>query len=243
MELRILATGSHGNGYLLVHGDDMLLIDPGVDMQTIYRAVDYKLTALQGCLTGHFHNDHSKSAVQLAKQYVDMYMSKETAQALKLDVGYPNVTQICCGTDSAGSWLFSSFPVEHDAPGSLGFYIKHLDAPECILYLTDTGFCQFNPIKVTTALIECNYIDDILVANGIEEERKIRLSKYHMSLERVLSYLKKIDTSCLRDIILIHLSDANSDSTRIYNEIKRQTGCNVYIAEAGLNINLDAVPF
>lgn len=243
MELHVIATGSHGNLYLLAHGEDLLMIDPGVDMQTIYRAVDYKLAALQGCLCGHAHLDHSRSLKSLVDAYVDVYASRQTIETLGINTRMPNVNILECGTDAIGRWIVTSFPVEHDAEGSLGFYLTHVDSQENILYLTDTGYCRFNPLRVTSIIIECNYIDDLLVTNGIEDERKLRLSKYHMSLERVLSYLAKIDTSCLRDVVLIHLSDLNSDAERILKAIKNQTGCNVYIADAGMTICLDAIPF
>ena len=71
----------------------------------------------------------------------------------------------------------------------------------------------------------------------------MRLNKYHMSLERVLSYLESIDRSSLHTIILLHMSDLNSNEEEMIKQIKDKTGCQVYSANDGMNIPIGQVPF
>lgn len=46
MELLIAGTGSSGNCYLLTQNDSSLMLDCGVSVESIYRAVNYNMAAL-----------------------------------------------------------------------------------------------------------------------------------------------------------------------------------------------------
>jgi phosphoribosyl 1,2-cyclic phosphodiesterase len=82
-------------------------------------------------------------------------------------------------------------------------------------------------------MLECNFSNEILernYANGlIERSRYIRLMESHMSLERVKDFLKANDTSKLKEIYLMHLSDSNSDAALFKKEIEQITGVPVYV--------------
>ena len=244
MNVQIVSTGSKGNCYIVRHDEDMLMIDAGLDMNAILRAVEYKPTALQGVLVSHMHLDHAKSLKRLVQAFVEVYASKETFDSQNIVMAMPNVNCVDCGTVfSAGKWLVTAFETEHDAEGSLGFYFTHTDTDEKILYVTDTGYVKVNPSGVTCLMIECNYIDSIISDKVKDTSRYMRLNKYHMSLERVLSYLESIDRSSLHTIILLHMSDLNSNEEEMIKQIKDKTGCQVYSASDGMNIPIGQVPF
>ena len=57
-----------------------------------------------------------------------------------------------------------------------------------------------------------------------------RLTKSHFSLENLKSFLKANDLSQVREIYLIHLSDANSDEEKFKYEIAALTGKPVIVA-------------
>ena len=58
MKLKVIGTGSGGNAYLLNAGRSSLLLDAGLPLRKIIRAVpDWK--SLQGCLITHEHQDLS----------------------------------------------------------------------------------------------------------------------------------------------------------------------------------------
>ena len=46
MELLIAGTGSSGNCYLLRETNSLLMLDCGVSVESIYRAVNYNMAAL-----------------------------------------------------------------------------------------------------------------------------------------------------------------------------------------------------
>jgi hypothetical protein len=47
----------------------------------------------------------------------------------------------------------------------------------------------------------------------------------------------------VNNIVLIHLSDSNSDARRFKNEISELTGKNVSIAESGITIDIGITPY
>jgi len=96
-------------------------------------------------------------------------------------------------------------------------------------------------------IIEANYADDILEENilrGIEHpSKRERLLTSHMELEATKAVLMAQDLSGMKNIILTHLSDLNSDEGRFVDEIKAITGKPVYAAKAGISLDLTKSPF
>ena len=246
MELHVFATGSTGNCYVLKDKNGkMLMLDCGVPMQAVYRAVDFKSTALDACLVSHHHSDHLKAAKDMLRAYMPVYMTGLTAELGQIDRHSPTL-HICREDDQLkiGNWRVLPFDTYHDAPGSVGFLIRHTEEDVTVAYVTDTGFIKYVFPNLNVLLVECNYIDDIIDEHkGDIGERFMRLKETHMSLHRLQSYLSKVDKSQLRHIVLLHMSDNNSDAERMQTEIHALTGAEVHIADAGLQINLDECPF
>jgi len=246
MQLHVFATGSHGNCYVLKDkAGKMLMLDCGVPMQAVYRAVDFNTTALDACLCGHFHSDHLKAAKDMLRAFMPVYMTGLTAELGKIDRHSPTL-HICREDDQLkiGNWRVLPFPTYHDAPGSVGFLIRHTEEDVTVAYVTDTGFIKYVFPNLNVLLVECNYIDDLIDEHKDDiGERYMRLKETHMGLNRLKSYLGKVDKSQLRHVVLLHMSDSNSDALRMQTEIHALTGAEVHIADAGLQINLDEVPF
>lgn len=138
------------------------------------------------------------------------------------------------------------FPTEHDVAG-LGYLIQYRPTGEKLLFLTDSYYCKYRFRGLNYILIECNYIKETLDANIeaglIDEEMKPRLLQSHFSLEHVKQFLKANDLSQCRKIILLHLSDYNSDAARMVQEIQELTGINTVVAEPGLEVELELYPY
>lgn len=72
---------------------------------------------------------------------------------------------------------------------------------------------------------------------------KPRLLQSHFSLENVKGFLKANDLSQCQEIILLHLSDRNSDADRMFREIYVETGIMPKIADKGLEVELNMYPY
>lgn len=74
-------------------------------------------------------------------------------------------------------------------------------------------------------MLECNYSKEILDANftagRIDKKRYERTIKSHMSYDNCLLTLQANDLSQVCNILLLHLSDNNSNATEFIHGIER----------------------
>ena len=84
-------------------------------------------------------------------------------------------------------------------------------------------------------MVEANYSERIINQrkdnNPIASDMKIRIMKNHFSLENVKKFLRANDLSKLKEIWLLHLSDANSNEKMFKREVQEVSGKEVYIAK------------
>jgi phosphoribosyl 1,2-cyclic phosphodiesterase len=59
-----------------------------------------------------------------------------------------------------------------------------------------------------------------------------------MSIQSTLELLEANDLSSVKNIVLIHLSDNNSDAVSFKKPVEEQTGLPTTIADANVEINL-----
>ena len=234
MNFTPLASSSEGCSYLLGSGNlSKLLIDAGIKFEDIQKGTNYQITDLAGCLISHAHGDHVKAVTKLLRAGVDCYASRETWTALNQPI-FSRVKEIKAGTVyEAGGWKFKPFNAVHDSPGTYGFLIT--DGKSKLLYLTDSAYSLHKFQGLTHIAIECNFSEEILRQNqsagDIEMNRFKRVTRTHMSIERLEELLKANDLSKVQEIHLLHLSDANSNEEEFKTRIQKLTGKPVYVAQ------------
>lgn len=84
MEIKVLASGSTGNAYIVGDGQTTLLLDAGIPIKAIQIGSGFKVRQMAGCFITHAHQDHSKAAKDLARFGVDIYTSQGTIEACRL---------------------------------------------------------------------------------------------------------------------------------------------------------------
>lgn len=216
------ASGSAGNLYQVISGDKSLIIDPGIPIAKIKRALNFKLSRVSGVLISHSHGDHSKGVQSLAKMGLNCWMSEPTAIALEM-IGHHRTKIIQPGLPHPvdDNFAFIAFDTQHDCPGSIGFLID--DGVNRLLFATDTFYIHNRFAGVNIMAVECNYSKKTL-DKWLHPERKKRLYKSHFSLENVIKFLRANDLSRVREIHLIHMSQQNADPVWFKKEIERATG-------------------
>lgn len=70
-----------------------------------------------------------------------------------------------------------------------------------------------------------------------------RLFSSHMELETTKEVLRTTDLSEANEVILLHLSDGNSNAQAFAEEAREIAGKPAYIACAGLEVNIDKIPY
>ena len=246
MELVVIGTGSKGNAYILRNENEALLIEAGVHIKEIKSALNFDYSKVVGCLVTHEHMDHSKSILEVLRLGINTYASFGTLKARF--VVEQNRAHVIKSKESfpIGNFKIMPFDVKHDAKEPLGFMIDH---PDCgkILFLTDTYYCKYTFPGLNNIIIEANYSKEIIDRKfGPESGKEFlrnRILQSHFSLENCKDMLSANDLSKVNNIVLIHLSDSNSDEKQFQKEVFELTGKNVSVANNGMKIPFNKTPF
>lgn len=243
MKLKVIGTGSKGNSYLLYNDCEALLIECGVNIQEIKIALQFNLQNLLGCLVTHEHHDHNKAIYDLLDLGVEVWATFGTHKASRTHnhhrakfLGERQVTTI-------GNFKVMAFDVRHDAKEPCGFLIDHPETGKFV-FITDTFYCPYKFSGLNNIIIEANYSEKIIDKKlSAKQFLRDRVVQSHMSLENCMDLLSKNDLSAVNNIVLIHLSDTNSDEKLFRMEVKDQTQKNVVVASNGMELAFDKTPF
>lgn len=240
MNLKVIGSSSKGNSYILSGERDQLLIECGVRIDQIKEALEFNFSNVIGCLISHFHLDHSLSMNQLLIAGIPVYTSRGTAKDLKHH--NLNIIQAKHPFD-LGEFKIMPFDTIHDAEEPLGFLIEQKSSGERLLFATDTYYIKYKFKHLDYLLIEANHSEEILESKLVHPSLKQRIREAHMSLETLQEFLAANDIQYVKKIVLIHLSDSNSDAKEFKKVIEDQTGIETIVAEPGQDIKLERFPF
>lgn len=225
MRLHIISTGSMGNCYVLTRdNEEKVILDCGVPVREIMKALDYDLKSVRAVLHTHFHGDHSIALQDLER------MGLNVISPCKMNIG----------SAMAGDWIISCFALPHNGTKNYGFVIQ-VDG-KTILYLTDFEYCPytFKNYKPDYIIVECNYQKEYVDENIPNLVHKVM---GHCELNTTKEFVMANKTENLKDVVIVHTSNAcNRDE--IKEIIGKESSCLVHIAQAGMDIDLQAdVPF
>lgn len=241
MILKVIGTGSKGNAYLLENEQEALLIECGVNILDIKKAVNFNLSKISGCLVTHEHGDHAKSIDEVMKAGIDTYATKGTFSKALKNHRMKIIPQQ--GQFQVGNFKVISFPTIHDVAEPCGFLIYHADCG-VTLFLTDTVYSNFTFKGLNNIIVEANYDTEIIDAKlGDRKFLRDRIYNSHMSLDTCLQFLQANDLSAVNNIVLIHLSDSNSHELDFAKEVSGMTGKSVSVASNGMEIRFSKTPF
>jgi len=238
MILQCFGSSSSGNGYALTDSKGFtLLIEAGVPYAEVKKHVDPR--SIVGCLVSHSHGDHGGRVKEYLSNGIKILTDKESFVD-KTDFGY---MLIDAGDEREihdfATFLVKSFPLKHDVP-CYGFIIKHNESG-MFPFITDTHYCPFIIPNMDNIMIECNYDHGILQRNidngSLPEFMYNRIAYSHISLDTCLNFLSNNDLSNVNNIVLLHLSDGNSDAEYFKRRVVQATGKMVHIADKNFSIN------
>jgi len=246
MILKVVSTGSIGNCYILENETEALIIECGVPVQKIKEALDFNFSKVVGALVTHEHGDHNKSMLDVMKLGINVYATAGTHKA-SVSAG-SHRAKICKSKEQfqIGNFRVIPFDVKHDVAEPVGFLINHPETGN-VLFLTDSMYSPYTFKNLNNIIIEANYskaiIDRKYGAESNKEFLRNRVLRSHFSLENCKDMLAANDLSKVNNIVLIHLSDSNSNEVQFLEEVHKQTGKNVSVASAGMTISFNTTPF
>jgi len=242
MKLKVVGTGSQGNAYLLENEKETLLIECGVNIKKIKKALNFNLKKVVGALVTHEHGDHSKAINEVMQSGINVYATPHVFAKTGLSVTSHRQKPITpLKKFKVGNFKIMAFEVAHDVP-CVGFQIFHPDSGN-IVFLTDTVYCPYTFNEINHFIIEANYCPIIAKRKLSEKEfLRNRILQSHMSIDTCEEHLKVNDLTAVRNIVLIHLSDANSNERQFYQRISK-FGKKVTVANNGIELDFNKDPF
>ncbi len=245
----ILGSGSRGNAALIECATTTLMLDAGFSArETLLRLARFDRSGeqLSAILITHEHGDHCRGVVSCARQFgIPVWMTAGTLSAMKddvrdsLDVHVINPHEIF----SIGDIEVQPFPVPHDAREPCQFVFSNGDVR--LGFLTDTG--SITPhieamLNGCEALVlECNHDLRMLRDGPYSPSLKARVGGNHGHLDNATTagLLRRLDSSCIRQIVAAHLSETNNTPELARAALARAFDCDpefIQVAdqEAGL---------
>lgn len=245
MRLNVLGSDSNGNCYILQTDKEALIIEAGVRFSEVKKNLKWQLSKVVGAVISHEHNDHAKYVRDFVSNGITVLALPSVFKAKGINsLSFRKDIEPMHGYIVGGFKVFA-MPVCHDVP-CLGFIIEHEDMGR-MLFVTDTMMLEYRVPGLNHILLEANYAEDILdtkiEAGSVPLSMKPRLIHSHMEIETTKGILRANDLSGVNEIVLIHLSNGNSDERRFVREVQEVSGKPVYAAVAGLELNLSKNPY
>ncbi|MGB3452909.1 MAG: MBL fold metallo-hydrolase [Moheibacter sp.] len=246
MKLKVIGTGSTGNAYLLETVDETLMIECGVNSALIIQALNFDLHKVVGCIITHEHNDHSKSIFDIMKWGIEVYATEGTLKAKKAELSANSHAIRKNEKFNVGGFTIMAFKTIHDAADPVGYLIQH---KECglTLFLTDTAYVEYQFPGLNNLIIEANYDMKIIREKmGPDSELKFlknRILTSHFNIDNCIEFLNVNDLTAVNNIVLIHLSDGNSNEADFRKRVQDATGKTVHVADNGMEIDFNSTPF
>lgn len=243
MKLVVIGSGSSGNGYVLDGTTESLCIEAGTKLMEAKRALHFNLQKVRGCIVSHSHNDHAKYAKEYAEGGIKVLALADVLEAKGIT---RNAMVITIGNAyRLGGFLVTPFALQHDVP-CVGYVIQHAECGK-VVFITDTFACKHRFNNVTHYLLEANYSDAILerniAAGDIKPAMRERLLTSHMEIGNSIRYLQASDLTQVQRIVLIHLSNGNSNEAQFVRMVQQATGKPTCAASAGMELNLTPINF
>jgi phosphoribosyl 1,2-cyclic phosphodiesterase len=217
-----LSSGSSGNCYYIGSTDGGILIDAGISAKNIRKFLDEKgisINTIMGVLVTHNHTDHIKGIEVLSRKYsIPVYTSIRVWESIikpgsKISRDYFREIFLQKIFNVAGIDI-EAFPVSHDAPETIGFYIN--SGGKKITVATDLGYISEQAAayirEANLLVIESNYDENMLLAGHYPPflKKRIMSDKGHLGYHQTSAFLADNINGNLEHICLAHLSKQNN---------------------------------
>uniref|UniRef100_A0AAU8B8H3 YycJ-like protein n=1 Tax=Dulem virus 39 TaxID=3145757 RepID=A0AAU8B8H3_9CAUD len=243
MFVRCIGSGSSGNSYALVDNDNkILLLELGMSVKEIKRAIDYRISDVVGAVITHAHLDHSRSVKDFESMGIPILKPYEERRGVcffgKSETDEFIVKEFDL-TDKDGHFKHTN--ADGTECPCYGFLIQHPDMGR-LLYITDTELVKWRFKDINHILISCNYQSKYITDDDAKRNHVLR---GHMELETVKEFVRANKSNALRNVILCHLSQENANAEEMVAEVKKVAGIgvNVDYAEKGKEWELNEFPF
>ena len=224
LRVTVLASGSAGNALLVECGAERMLVDAGVSLDALERAMARVALVprdIRAIVLTHEHDDHARGAGPLSRAAgARVYATAATLAAAAQPLAGADVQAIAPGTPFAiGPFEVTTFPVPHDAVEPVGVAVAA--AGRRVVVATDLGAADevldAHLAGADLAVLESNYDLGLLHVSGYPWFLKNRIlgGRGHLSNDDAARALARTAGAARsagrrRGVCLVHLSDTNN---------------------------------
>jgi phosphoribosyl 1,2-cyclic phosphodiesterase len=228
-----LGSGSRGNCLVVCAGRTRVMVDCGFPVSEIARRLArLALTPqdIDAVLVTHEHSDHIGSAAAFSRRYhKPVWLTAGTLDALR-DTAFHDVHIFHAHEQLAlGDLHIKPYPVPHDAREPCQFLFS--DGDRRLGLLTDAGSVTAHMQRTLDGcdalLLECNHDTGMLAAGPYPESLKRRVGGGlgHLANHQAEAMLAALDTTRLKHVIGMHLSEKNNTEALALESLSRALGC------------------
>lgn len=241
--LKVIGSSSKGNAYALETEEEILLLEAGCPFLAVKKAIGFDVIRVEACLVSHEHKDHAGHVKAYLGNGFPIFAPFSTAIANGDDFGEVFHVPVPQTPQRAGGFGIAAFELPHHGVENFGYIVTHKEFGT-LLFLTDFEYCRYNfkGMSVNHILVEANYSKEILANNSANREH-VMLG--HPEINTTVEFVRTNTTDNLRNVILLHLSDGNSDEQKFIKKIKEVVPADVFVdvADAGKTFELLKEPF
>ena len=237
MTFHVIENTTKGTCFAITGEKEALILEAGIEPEKVWKAVNFNLKNISGCLISNQANEVCKFARNFSED-MNVFSHAEIIRFLNI-AHFNKVKAIAAGkTYQIDNFLVLPFLLQNTC---FGYFINHAETGR-IVYITHASNIPYKLNDINHVIIECNYMTEKLKENVKNESLRPILSRQivnnRMSLETVLNWLKMQDLSKTKNILLCNVSEKNSDPETLKERVLLTTKINTEIAVKGLKIDL-----
>lgn len=140
-----------------------------------------------------------------------------------------------------GGFVVMALPVQHNCT-NYSYLVTHEEFGS-LVFCTDAVNFPYKIKGLNHLLIEGNYSEDLMIDNLCRNQEIRSHNEYHMEISKTIEAIKRNMNPDLRTLMLIHLSDGQSDEKLFQKMVFEEVGIKPIIADKNIIVELNKEDF
>lgn len=167
---------------------------------------------------------------------IPVYSCQEVADKFnRVNVLYPKTKY------KIGGFIVMPLQVEHNVQ-NFAYIITHDDFGT-LAFCTDAVSFPYKIKGINHLLIEANNSEDLMIDNLCRNEQIRSHGEFHMEINKTIEAIKRNINPELKTLMLVHLSDGQSDERMFKQMVFDEVGVMPVIADKGVELELNKEDF